>query len=433
MRSRTHVPAMAFLPALLFFGAPAFGQAIDSGDTAWLSTATALVLFMTIPGLAMFYGGLVRSNNIVSVLFQCFAITCIVSVLWLLVGYSLAFGNSLIVVGDFSKVMFSGVTPDANWGTIPEATYAMFQLTFAIITPALIVGAFVERMRFSATLLFTGLWSLLVYSPLAHWAWGGGWLGNLGLMDFAGGTVVHVSAGTAAIVAAVVLGPRDGFPEETAPPHSIAFTIVGASMLWVGWYGFNGGSAIAANGSAGMAIATTHIAAATAALTWMVLGWIRNGKPSALGTVTGMVAGLGAITPASGFVGPGGALVIGLLSGLCCFVATNYLKRKLRIDDSLDVFPVHCVGGGLGVLLTAVFASKSLGIWGGQYEIAIPFQLVVQAVGVISTVVYTGAVTWVILKVVDALVGNRVTKEQEKTGLDLVSHDERGYMLDSGK
>ena len=411
-------------------GAAAWGDTLDSGDSAWILTSTALVLFMTVPGLALFYGGLVRSNNVLSVLLQCFAITCLVTIAWLIAGYSLAFGGSTGgVVGDFSKLLFDGVDEGSMSGTIPESIFATFQLTFAIITPALIVGAFVERMRFSAVLLFTAFWSLLVYSPITHWVWGGGWLGELGLKDFAGGTVVHVTAGTAAVVAAVTLGPRRGFPSHTQPPHNMTLTVAGAAMLWVGWFGFNGGSALAANGDAAMALTVTHISAAAGAFSWMMAEWLRYGKPSALGAVTGMVAGLGTITPASGFVGPAGALVIGVAAGTVCFFATNFMKQKLKIDDSLDVFPVHGVGGALGTILTGVFASSALGVFSGQEDISIPNQLGIQAIGVLATVGYTAVATWIILKITDVLVVNRVSDEEETEGLDLVAHNERGYIL----
>ena len=420
---------IAAAAAMLFGTAAAWGESPDSGDSAWLLASTALVLFMTIPGLALFYGGLVRSNNVLSVLLQCFSITCLVTILWLVAGYSLAFGSSLTVVGDWSKLLYNGVTEDALLGTIPESLFATFQLTFAIITPALVVGAFVERMRFAAVLLFTALWSLLVYAPVAHWVWGGGWLQGLGLMDFAGGTVVHVTAGTAAVVAAVVLGPRRGFPGHLQPPHNMTLTVAGAAMLWVGWFGFNGGSALAANGDAAMALTVTHISAAAGAFTWLLIEWRRYGKPSALGAVTGMVAGLGTITPASGFVGPAGALVIGIAAGAVCFLATNFMKQRLRVDDSLDVFPVHGVGGALGTILTGVFASQALGIFGGQETIDIASQVGVQALGVAAVVAYAAVGTWLILKLTGAVVGNRVSDEEEMEGLDLVSHNERGYIL----
>jgi Amt family ammonium transporter len=412
----TALPAMAAEP-------------LSSGDTAWVLTATALVLFMTIPGLSLFYGGLVRSRNVLSVLMQCFVITCLVSILWLLLGYSLAFDDGNALIGGLGKALFAGVGEDAVVGSIPEVAFAAFQLTFAIITPALVVGGFAERMRFPAVLAFSALWVLLVYVPICHWVWGGGWLGALGLLDFAGGTVVHITAGTAALVAAVMIGSRSGFPETAMKPHNMTITVAGAGMLWVGWFGFNGGSALAANGDAAMAIFVTHLSASAGAFTWLLAEWVRFGKPSALGAVTGMVAGLGTITPASGFVGPAGALVIGVAAGLLCFLATNYLKRTLRIDDSLDVFPVHGVGGILGTLLTGVFASNALGIFSGQEEIDIAQQVGVQALGVAATVAYTAVVTAVILLVTNALVGNRVSGEHEVEGLDLVSHNERGYDL----
>ena len=418
--------------ALLCVSAPAFADTLDTGDSAWILTATALVLFMTIPGLSLFYGGLVRSKNVLSVLMQCFAITCLASILWLLVGYSMAFsdgGSMNAFVGGFSNFLLGGISEGTLSGSIPESSFALFQMTFAIITPALIVGGFAERMRFSAVMLFSAAWLILVYAPICHWVWGGGWLSDLGVMDFAGGTVVHITAGVAALVAALVLGNRRGFPEQPMPPHNMTLTIMGAGMLWVGWFGFNGGSALAANGDAGMAMLVTHISAAVAAFTWMCAEWIRYGKPSALGAVTGMVAGLGTITPASGFVGPGGALIIGLSAGIVCFIATMYIKRTLKIDDSLDVFPVHGVGGILGTLLTGIFASNALGIFSGQEDISIASQLGTQAIGVVATIVYTGIVTFIILKVTDMLVGNRVSEDEEQEGLDLVSHNERGYDL----
>ena len=402
-------------------------------DTAWIMTSTALVLFMTLPGLALFYAGLVRSKNVLSVLMQCFAIAGVVSILWLIAGYSLAFGEGNAWIGDFSKVMLSGVGRDTLSGTIPESLFMMFQMTFAIITPALIIGGFAERMKFSAMLLFSAVWLMLVYVPVTHWVWGGGWLGEMGLYDFAGGTVVHITAGVAAIVAAVVLGPRKGFPTTPMMPHNMTMTIAGAGMLWVGWFGFNGGSALASNGDASMAMLVTHISAATGAMTWMAIEWVRFGKPSALGAVTGMVAGLGTITPASGFVGPGGALIIGLLAGSVCFVATQYIKRVLKIDDSLDVFPVHGVGGILGTLLAGVFSATSLGVFSG-YGFAdgnetMMDQLSVQFIGVLATIVFTAVLTYVILKLIDMMIGLRVDEEDEIQGLDISLHEERGYDL----
>ena len=420
--------------ALGLTAAPVWAQdGLNEGDTAWILTATALVLFMTIPGLSLFYSGLVRTKNVLSVLMQCFALTCMVSILWLLVGYSLAFDEGGALIGGLGKALFAGVGEGSLSGGIPESAFSLFQLTFAIITPALIVGGFAERMRFSAMLLFSALWLLLVYAPICHWVWGGGWLGEMGLMDFAGGTVVHITAGVGAIVAALVLGNRRGFPQQAMPPHNMTLTMAGAGMLWVGWFGFNGGSALAANGDAAMAMLVTHLSASAGAFTWMVCEWVRFGKPSALGAVTGMVAGLGTITPASGFVGPAGALVIGIAAGWLCFLATNYIKRSLRIDDSLDVFPVHGVGGILGTLLTAVFASTSLGVFSGQGYAAegmtMGGQLGVQAIGVIATLGYTALATFIILKVTGALLDNRVSEEDEQRGLDLALHNERGYDL----
>ena len=419
---------------LILFANVAFADdaGISGADTAWIMTATALVLFMTIPGLSLFYGGLVRSKNVLSVLMQCFAITCLMSILWMFVGYSLAFGDggaANAYIGGLDNLLLGGIVESTVSGSIPESVFALFQMTFAVITPALIVGGFAERMRFSAVLLFSAAWLILVYAPICHWVWGGGWLSDLGVMDFAGGTVVHITAGVAALVAALVLGNRRGFPQQAMPPHNMTLTIMGAGMLWVGWFGFNGGSALAANGDAAMAMLATHISAAAGAFTWMLAEKVRFGKPSALGIVTGMVAGLGTITPASGFVGPGGALIIGISAGLVCFYATIYIKQRLKIDDSLDVFPVHGVGGILGTLLTAVFASNALGVFSGQEDIVISSQLGVQAIGVVATVVYTGTVTWFILKLTDVLVGNRVDEDQEQEGLDLVAHNERGYDL----
>ena len=416
-----------FVPDMVFADDPT----MNAANTGWIMTSTALVLFMTLPGLAMFYGGLVRTKNVLSVLMQCFAIAGLISILWLVAGYSLAFGEGNNWIGDFSRVLMAGVGKETLSGDIPESLFMLFQMTFAIITPALIVGGFAERMRFSAMLLFSGIWLFVVYVPITHWVWGGGWLGDMGLYDFAGGTVVHITAGVAALVAAMVMGPRQGFGTSSMMPHNMTMTIAGAGMLWVGWFGFNGGSALAADGSAAMAMLVTHISAATGAMTWLVREWIKFGKPSALGAVTGMVAGLGTITPASGFVGPAGALVIGLLAGTICFSATNYLKQVLKIDDSLDVFPVHGVGGILGTLLAGVFSSASLGVFSG-YGFAdgissMGGQLTVQAIGVVATIAFTAIASYGILKLVDALVGLRVDREQEIEGLDIVLHEERGY------
>ncbi len=409
----------------------ALAQTADSGDTAWLLTATALVLFMTLPGLALFYGGLVRSRNVLSVLMQCFAICCAISVLWIAFGYSLAFGpgGSTWLVADWSKAWLEGVVTSALHGRVPETVFVMFQLTFAVITPALIVGGFAERMRFSAMLWFSVLWFVFVYLPVTHWVWGGGWLAALGFRDFAGGAVVHVNAGVAALVAALVIGRRQGFPTTAMPPHNLTMTVTGASMLWVGWYGFNGGSALAANGAAGMALLVTHASAAAGALAWMTMEWIKFRKPSVLGIVTGMVAGLGTITPASGYVGPGAALIIGSVAGVVCFYATQFVKRHLKIDDSLDVFPVHGVGGALGLLLTAVFSSAALGGVGFDAGGGIGRQLWVQALGMAATAIWSGLAAFVILKVLDATLGLRVSPEQETEGLDIAMHEERGYTL----
>jgi Amt family ammonium transporter len=425
---------LALLPCLL--PGVAFADGLDSGDTAWMLTATALVLFMTLPGLSLFYAGLVRTKNVLSVLMQCFAIACMASLVWIAFGYSLALnggeqpGNWL---GSLDSLFLQDVTRDSVAGTIPETLWIMFQMTFAIITPALVVGGFAERMKFSAMLLFSTAWLILVYLPTCYWVWGGGWLAQMGLIDFAGGTVVHVNAGVAALVAALYLGKRKGFPETPMPPHNLTMTVAGAGMLWVGWFGFNAGSAVAAGQSAGMAMLVTHISAAAGSLAWMTLEWIRYRKPSVLGIVTGMVAGLGTITPASGSVGPAGALVIGLTAGVVCYFATQAIKRRFHIDDSLDVFPVHGIGGILGTLSVGVFAF-TLGGNGEPAEgqgllDAILAQLGVQAVGVLATLVWAGLMTWIILKVVDALVGVRVTADQETEGLDTVLHGEAGYYL----
>jgi Amt family ammonium transporter len=419
--------------ALLGFVLPTLveAQTIDSGDTAWILTSTALVLFMTLPGLALFYGGLVRTKNVLSVLMQCFAICCAISVLWLAIGYSMAFSDTAAagLVGNFSKAWLAGVGVDTPKGTIPESVFIMFQLTFAIITPALIVGAFAERMRFSAMLTFSIAWAIVVYFPVTHWVWADdGWLLERGFRDFAGGAVVHVNAGVAALVAALVLKNRRGFPEESMAPHNLTMTVTGASMLWVGWFGFNGGSALASGGAAGMAILVTHISASAGALAWMGMEWVRFGKPSVLGIVTGMVAGLGTITPASGFVGPLGGLIIGLTAGIVCFFATQFIKRTLKIDDSLDVFPVHGVGGFLGLLLTAVFSSAAggLGLPDGQ---TIGGQFVVQLTGAVATLVWCGVATYVLLKLIGMIVPLRADEDDERQGLDLTQHEERGYNL----
>ena len=408
----------------------AAAQELDSGSTAWMLTATALVLMMTLPGLALFYGGLVRSRNVLSVLMQCFALCCVVSLIWVAFGYSLTFAEGGPLLGGLSKAWLRGVELDSLSGSIPETVFATFQLTFAIITPALIVGGFAERMRFTAMLWFSILWLVIVYIPVAHWVWAAdGWLYELGFRDFAGGAVVHVNAGVAALVAALVIGNRSGFPTTAMPPHNLTMTVIGASLLWVGWFGFNAGSAVAANGAAGMAMLVTHIGAAAGATAWMTLEWLKFGKPSVLGIVTGMVAGLGTITPASGFVGPMGALIIGLIAGVICFFATQFIKRKLKIDDSLDVFPVHGVGGFTGLLLTAVFSATAFDGLGLPDGVSIGQQLLTQLIGAVATLVWCGVGTFVILKLVNLVSPLRVTPEQENEGLDLVLHEERGYSL----
>jgi Amt family ammonium transporter len=406
-------------------------EGLDSGDSAWMLTSTALVLFMTLPGLALFYGGLVRSKNALSVLMQCFALACLMSLLWVFLAYGLAFGdggnlNSLIGGG---KVLLEGVLRETLSGSYPETVFVMFQMTFAIITPALIVGGFAERMKFSAVLLFSALWLLVVYAPVCHWVWGGGWLAERGLLDFAGGTVVHINAGVAAIVAAMVLGNRRGFPQSAMPPHNLTMTVTGASMLWVGWFGFNAGSALAANTDAGMAMLVTHISAAAGSLAWMTIEWLRHGKPSVLGIVTGMVAGLGTITPASGFVGPMGGLIIGLSAGVVCYFATQLIKRGLNIDDSLDVFPVHGVGGALGTILAGVFVAEGLGGSGLAEGVTMSAQVTTQVIGVVATVVWCAIATFILLKLTGAIVGLRVEPDGETEGLDITEHDERGYIL----
>ena len=418
--------AAAAAPVLAQDGGP------DGANTAWILTSTALVLFMTLPGLALFYGGLVRSKNVLNILMQCFSIACLVSVLWYALGYSIAFGTANAWFGGFDRAFLGGVAESSQSGTLPETVFLMFQMTFAIITPALIVGGFAERTRFSAVMIFSALWLLLVYAPVAHWVWGGGWLQQMGLLDFAGGTVVHITAGVAALVAALVIGNRNGFGVTAMPPHNMTMTVTGAGMLWVGWFGFNAGSALAANGDAGMAMLVTHLSAAAGALTWLGIEWIKFGKPSALGAVTGLVAGLGTITPASGYVGPAAALLIGTMAGTVCFFATQGLKRVLKIDDSLDVFPVHGVGGILGTLAAGIFASSELGVFSGQGLAAgrgIGTQLLTQACGVAAVGLYTALMTWVLLRVAGALVGLRVSAEEETEGLDVVLHNERGYDL----
>ena len=421
----------------LLISTPALADDFSGADTAWMLTSTALVLFMTIPGLSLFYAGLVRVKNVLSVLMQCFALTALMSVLWFVMGYTLAFGSSGVEqgpwIGDLGNLFLAKVTMDSMSGTIPETLFVMFQLIFAVITPALIVGGFAERMRFSAMLIFCSLWLVLVYAPICHWVWGGGWLGNMGLQDFAGGSVVHITAGVAALIAATSMGGRRGFGTTAMPPHNLTMTVTGAGMLWVGWFGFNAGSAVAADSSAAMAMLVTHLSAACGSLAWMTMEWLRHGKPSVLGIVTGMVAGLGTITPASGSVGPAGAVVIGLSAGVICYFATITLKNRLNIDDSLDVFPVHGVGGMLGLFMAGIFCSPALGIFSGNGfsdgVSTIGGQLGIQLTGIAATFVYTAIVSWILLRVVDAIVTVRVDQEDETAGLDIVLHDERGYDL----
>jgi Amt family ammonium transporter len=416
---------LGMLPSL------AMADELSAGDTAWMLTATVLVLFMTIPGLSLFYAGMVRSKNVLSVMMQCFAITALMTVLWVIYGYNLAFGDGGSMNafwGGFGNLFLAGMGVDSMSGTIPESVFMTFQMTFAIITPALIVGAFAERMKFSALLLFMGFWFTLVYAPVCHWVWGGGWLGEYGVLDFAGGTVVHINAGVAGLVAALMLGKRKGFGTAAMPPHNLTLSVVGASMLWIGWFGFNAGSALAADGTAGMAMAVTQIAAAAAALAWMFAEWKVHGKPSVLGIISGAVAGLIAITPASGSVGPMGALAIGAAAGLGCYWAATSLKRAFGYDDSLDVFGVHAVGGIIGAMLTGVFSAVGLGGSGLAHD-TISEQVIAQGIGVGATIVYTVVASFIILKVIDVLIGLRVDEDSETEGLDVSQHDERGYIL----
>lgn len=420
--------------ALLVVPSISQAQDLNGANTGWILTSTALVLFMTLPGLSLFYGGLVRTKNVLSVLMQCFAIAVSISILWLVVGYSIAFGPSDSAYwGGLSRMFFSGIDINSMSGDIPETVFAAFQMTFAIITPALIVGAFVERIKFSSMLIFSILWTLLVYFPVANWVWGGGWLGSMGLIDFAGGTVVHVTAGVGALVTALVIGQRKEFGQSSTLPHNLTMSFTGAAMLWVGWFGFNAGSALAADGAAGMALFVTHISAATGALTWMVIEWIKFGKPSGLGAITGMVAGLATITPASGSVGPAGGLLVGLAGGVVCYYATTYLKQNLKIDDSLDVFPVHGVGGIVGTFLAGILVSNNLGVFSGNglaEGMTIGSQVGVQVTGILATGIYTAIVTFILLKIVAALTsGIRITDEQEQVGCDITDHDEKGYSM----
>lgn len=420
---------LSLIAFLSFTSFPAFAD-VNNGDTAWILTSTALVLFMTLPGLALFYAGLVNSKNVVSVLMQHFAVACVVSIIWVTLGYSLAFSSGNAWIGDLSNIFMKSIDLDSISGTIPESLFATFQMTFAIITPALIIGAFVERIKFSAMLIFISLWMLIVYVPVTHWVWGGGILSSWGTMDFAGGIVVHATAGTAALITALTLGKRRGFPKSITPPHSPILTMIGAAMLWVGWFGFNAGSALGANGGAGMAMLVTHISASMAALVWMFIEWKRFGKPSLIGVVTGMVAGLATVTPASGYIGIPGGLILGFSGGLLCYLAVDYIRGKLLIDDSLDVFAVHGVGGILGTLLVAFLATSTfsgLGLPEGQTAMS---QFVVQIKAVILTVIWTSIFTYLILKVTSLIVPLRVDEQEEIEGLDLRSHGEKGYHSD---
>ena len=419
-RKSAFIALCAFLLPL-----PALAGEISSADTAWLLTATALVLFMTLPGLSLFYGGLVRVRNVLSVLMQCFALAALMSVVWFVAGYTLAFGSAGVEqgawIGDLGNLMLMGIDIDGVNGSIPDSLFVMFQMTFAIITPALIIGGFAERIRFSALLLFSTAWLLLVYAPICHWVWGGGWLGAMGLQDFAGGTVVHITAGVAALVAAIMMGPRRGFGSVAMPPHNLTMTVTGAGMLWVGWFGFNAGSAVAANGSAGMAMLVTQIAAASAGIAWMLAEWFSGEKkPSLLGLCSGAVAGLVAITPAAGFVNPMGAFFIGLISGVLCFLACTKLKSALGYDDALDVFGIHAFGGAVGAVLTGVFATKAIGGVEGGFD-----QVKLQLLGVGVTVLYTAVATYIILKVVNLITPLRASDAQERDGLDLSQHGEQ--------
>ena len=431
MRVRT-LARVGALIAGLALAAPAFAQgapapAIDHGDTAWMLSATALVLFMTLPGLALFYAGLVRSKNVLSVMTHCVAIACLASVLWLLVGYSLSFSGSNPLIGDLAKAGLVSVGREAQVGVLPESVFFAFQMTFAIITPALIVGAFVERIKFSAVLMFSGLWLIVVYAPVCHWVWGGGWLARLHVMDFAGGLVVHATAGISALLLAWRLGPRDGFPRELSPPHNPGMTMMGAGMLWVGWYGFNAGSALAADANAGSALIATHLSAATAGLVWALIEWKRFGRPSMVGLVTGVVAGLATVTPASGFVGPLGGVVLGAAGSLVCYQAVDFVKHKMKIDDSLDVFAVHGVGGILGTLLVAVLASTGLGGAGYAQGVSMGGQALTQVVGVLSVCAWSGIATLVLVFVVRRTVGLRAGDDAVDEGLDMSAHGERAY------
>ncbi len=427
---RVFVTALGFLAATIGTAAAASeAPKLDGSSTAWVLTASALVLFMTLPGLALFYGGLVRARNLLSVLMHCFVITCVVSILWMVCGYSLAFGAGNPLIGSFDAAFLGGVRDKLQANGLPEGAVALFQMTFAIITPALIIGAFTERSRFSFVILFSAIWLVVVYVPVAHWVWGGGWLSTSGTLDFAGGIVVHTTAGVSALVAALLIGPREGFPHRLDPPHSPGMTMAGAGMLWIGWFGFNGGSALAADASAVSAILATHLAAAAAGLTWIAVERVRLGKPTSVGIVTGCVAGLATITPASGYVGPLGATVMGAVGGLLCFFVTGFIKGRLKIDDSLDVFAVHGVGGMLGSLLVAVFALPALGGSGFGHDLTPGAQFGAQLLGVAAAAAWSAICTAVIVKLLDLTIGVRVSVEEQRDGLDLSTHGERAYDL----
>lgn len=412
------------------YSQPVSADQLNSADTAWILTASGLVLFMTVPGLALFYGGLVRTKNVLSVLMQCFAITALVSVLWLLGGYSLALtdgGSWQAWLGGFSGLALTHLTADTVRDNLPETVFCMYHLTFAIFAPALIVGGVAERIKFSALLWFVALWELLIYIPVCHWVWGGGWLAQLGVMDFAGGVVVHVTGGVAALIAAMMLGGRRGFPRVPMPPHNLTMTATGAGILWVGWHGFSAGSALMANGAAGIAMLSTHMSAAAGSLAWMTIEWVRFGKPSGLGLITGMVAGLGMIAPSAGFISPLGGLIVGIVAGCLCFFSLHWIKRRLAIDDTLDVFAIHGVGGIVGTLLTAILASEGLGGIGMVSDHGMLGQLAVQAVAVLSVMSWSAGISFLILKLLDHLLGLRIESHDETEGLDLSQHNEQGY------
>ena len=430
MQKNRPLIAIAACVGTLFWPQLANADQLNAADTAWILTASGLVLFMTVPGLALFYGGLVRTKNVLSVLMQCFAITSLVSVLWLLGGYSLALsdgGSWQAIVGGFSKLSLLGINAESVKDNLPETVFCMYHLTFAIFAPALIVGGVAERMKFSALLWFVACWELLIYVPVCHWMWGGGWLAQLGVMDFAGGIVVHVSGGIAALVGAIMLGARRGFPRIPMPPHNLTMTATGAGILWVGWHGFSAGSALMANGAAGIAMLSTHMSAAAGSLAWMTLEWLRFGKPSGLGLITGMVAGLGMVAPSAGFVSPLGGLCIGLIAGSLCFFCLHWLKRRFAIDDTLDVFAIHGVGGMVGSLLTAIFASEALGGIGTIAENGLVGQLAAQAIAVVGVAAWSGGISFLILKSIDLSIGLRVKSSDESEGLDISLHNEQGY------